>query len=65
MGALMLDTLAARKAQESHLESLATKGDIDLVRKDLELLRRDIIIQLGSLIIGIAGLMIAYLELRG
>ena len=32
---------AIRRAQDAHLEELATKHDIDLVRRDIDLVRRD------------------------
>jgi hypothetical protein len=39
--------------RESHeAAELATKRDIDDLRKDMEMMRKDIIIKLGSIIIG-------------
>ena len=58
-------TTAIRKAQDAHLDELATKGDIKRLEHKVEFSEQRLLLRLGSLIIGIAGLMIAYLELRG
>ena len=66
-------------AQDAHLEELATKGDIALLRKDMESMRKDmegvckdmehmedrLFLRLGALMIAVGGVILAYLELRG
>ena len=65
-------TETIKAAQNAHLEELATKGDIALLRKDIEMLRKDmemmrkdIIITLVSIITVVGAVILAYLEFRG
>ena len=61
---------ALKKAQDTHLEALATKHDIELVRHDIELVRRDMkelearmVIKLGGLMVVAVGAMAALIKL--
>ena len=65
-------TETIKVAQDAHLEELATKGDIALLRKDMESMRKDmehmedrLFLRLGALMIAVGGVILAYLELRG
>ena len=58
-------TETIKAAQNAHLEELATKGDIALLRKDMEMMCKDIIITLGSIIAVVGAVILAYLEFRG
>jgi len=51
-------TSAIKEAQDSHLQELATK-------KDMELLEQRLLVRLGGLVIAVGGLIIAWMELRG
>jgi len=53
--------------RDSHdTADLATKGDIELVRRDMEILRRDLTIKLGTmLIVGFGAVIGLLLKLMG
>lgn len=68
-------TRVIKEAQDTHLEELATKGDLKEVRQEvrevrqeMREMRQEIIIKLGGWTLGVAGLavaiLVAYLEMK-
>lgn len=50
-----------KESEEQSFKKLATKNDIDLLKKDLAITKRDLILVLGSLIVTIGSIIIAKL----